>query len=184
MTPQKVLKEEANEILQKLNLMNILERYGDAQIVGSVVLELIVKLDLDIHVLLPHGELLDVTNKITTELLNMKGIREVRITDYRRKNNGIKIGIDECPMPSGNWTIDIWLTKDWTTTGIENTERVKAALTNQYREIILEIKEHYHSKGMLRDGISTLIYDAVLGGVTSVQEFEETSEYKQYARIS
>ncbi len=162
--------------------MGILERYGDAQVVGSVVLELIVKLDLDIHVLLPHGELLDVTNKITSELLNTKGIREVRITDYRKTNNGIKIGIDECPAPSGNWTIDIWLTRDVTATGVANTRRINAELTDKQREIVLEIKQYYYSKGMLRDGISTLIYEAVLNGVSNVGEFEATSEFKEYQR--
>ena len=152
--------------------MGILERYGDARVVGSVVLELIVKLDLDIHVLLPHGDLMDVTNKITTELLNTEGIREVRISDYRKSSNGIKIGIDECPAPSGNWTIDIWLTKDWTTTGFDITERINAELTPMHRETILRLKRHYYDKGLLRDGISSKIYDAVLKGVTTIDEFE------------
>jgi len=154
--------------------MGLLERYGETQVVGSVVLELIVKLDLDIHVLLPHGDLMNVTNKITTELLNTEGIREVRISDYRRTNNGIKIGIDECPAPSGNWTIDIWLTKDWTTTGFANTERINADLTPKHREIVLRLKQHYYDKGLLRDGISSKIYDAVLNGVTTIDEFEST----------
>lgn len=182
MASQKELKKEAEEILQRLDLMTILEKYGEPRVVGSVVLELIVKLDLDIHVLLPHGELLDITNKIANELLNTNGIREVRITDYRRTNNGIKIGIDECPATSGNWTIDIWLTKDVTATGIVKTQKLFDTLTDQHRKTILEIKQHYYSRGKLRDGISTLIYDAVLGGVSNVWEFEETQEFKEYEK--
>ncbi|MHA1908018.1 MAG: hypothetical protein ACW98Y_12030 [Candidatus Thorarchaeota archaeon] len=176
MRDQKKLKKEAYEMMDKLHLVGLLERYGDTRLVGSVVLELIVKLDIDIHVLLPHGDLVEITGKICMELLNSKEIREVRITDYRRTNNGIKIGIDECPGPSGNWTIDIWITKDWTTMGIENTERVNAALTDEQRDIVLRIKEHYYEMGLLRDGISSRIYDAVLNGVTTVEEFESQQE--------
>jgi hypothetical protein len=174
------LKKEANEMIEKLHLVEILERYGETQLVGSVVLELIVKLDIDIHVLLPHGNLMEISGKICTELLDQNEIREVRITDYRKTNNGIKIGIDECPGPSGNWTIDIWVTKDWITMGIENTEQVNAALTPENREIILRIKQHYYEKGLLRDGISSVIYDSVLNGVTTVEEFESSLEYEKY----
>ncbi|MCK5151349.1 MAG: hypothetical protein KAQ65_05905 [Candidatus Thorarchaeota archaeon] len=182
MRDQKKLKREALEVMEKLHLVEILEKYGDTRLVGSIVLELIVKLDIDIHVLLPQGDLMDVTNKITTELLNVEGIREVRITDYRKDSNGIKIGIDECLAPSGNWTIDIWLTKDWTTTGFEVTERINSALTTEQREIVLKLKQYYFDKGLLRDGISSLIYEAVLNGVSSVEEFETSSDFIEYQR--
>jgi hypothetical protein len=177
---QKELKKEAHEIIEQLKLVEILERYGETQLVGSVLLELIVKLDIDIHVLLPHGDLMEITGKVSTELLDQSEIQEVRITDYRKTNNGVKIGIDECLGPSGNWTIDIWLTKDWITMGIENTKRVNEALTPEKREIILKIKQHYYEKGLLRDGISSTIYDSVLNGITTVEEFESSSEYKKY----
>jgi hypothetical protein len=172
---QKKLKKEALEMMRKLQLERVLERYGETRLVGSVVLELIVKLDIDIHVLIPHGGLMEITGKIGMELLSNKEIQEVRISDYRRTNNGIKIGIDECLGPSGNWTIDIWITKDWTTMGIDNTERVNAALTDEQRDIVLRIKEHYYELGLLRDGISSRIYDAVLDGVTTVEEFEASN---------
>lgn len=168
--------------MEKLHLVDILEKYGDTRLVGSVVLELIVKLDIDIHVLLPRGDLMDITNKISAELLNTDEIREVRITDYRKSSNGIKIGIDECLGPSGNWTIDIWLTKDWTTTGFEVTERINAIITDEQREIVLKMKKYYYEKGLLRDGISSKIYDAVLNGTMTIEEFESTSEFMEHQK--
>ena len=88
MRDQKKLKKEALDVMEKLRLVEILEKYGDTRLVGSVVLELIVKLDIDIHVLLSHGNLMDITNKITSKLLSIEGIREVRITDYHWVDGG------------------------------------------------------------------------------------------------
>ncbi|MCW4050675.1 MAG: hypothetical protein NWE89_13170 [Candidatus Bathyarchaeota archaeon] len=40
----------------------------------------------------------------------------------------------------------------------------------------MNIKQHYHERGVLRDGLSLGIYEAVLDqGVTSVEAFEALS---------
>ena len=178
MDKQKMLRQEAEEILQRLKLFPLLRKYGEAHVVGSVVLELIVKLDLDIHLLLSSEALMESMNHITTELLDTPEIREVRISDYRP--SGVKIGIDECLAPSGNWTIDIWLTTDRATTAFDHAERILSQLTPEKRKIILALKEHYHKRGKLRDGISSVIYKAVLNGVRNVEEFEISSPYLEY----
>ncbi len=177
MRNQRILRREAEEIIERLSLFRILKKYGETRVVGSVVLELIVKLDLDLHVLLSTYPLMESVNRITNELLNHENIHEVRISDYRPQ--GIKIGIDDCPSTSGNWTIDIWLTTDLSTTAFDQAERMFPHLTSEKRDTILALKRHYHKMGKLRDGISRLIYESVLNGVTSVEEFERTREYQE-----
>ncbi|MFW9933469.1 MAG: hypothetical protein ACFFDR_12530 [Candidatus Thorarchaeota archaeon] len=178
MKNQQELTQEAQEILSQLDLLNLLGKYGETRVVGSVVLELLVKLDLDLHVLLSTYPLMESVNRITTELLDHQHINEVRISDYRPE--GVKIGIDECPSVSGNWTIDIWLTNDVSTTAFGHAERILAELTLEKRERILSLKEHYHRQGRLRNGISTLIYQAVLDGITNVRDFERSPAYLKY----
>ncbi len=178
MDEQEVLVQEAEDILERLQLMNLLQRYGETRVVGSVSLKLLVKLDLDIHVLLNDNNLMASVNSVTNQLLDNPHIREVRISDYRPE--GVKIGIDECPAPSGNWTIDIWLTTDISTTAFNHAERILSQLTPEKRKAILAIKQHYYRQGKLRDGISSVIYDAVLQGVSDVGEFEASTLYKKY----
>ncbi len=181
MVDQKSLRKEAEEITNRFDLIRLLEKYGETRVVGSVALELIVKLDLDIHVLIETYPLMEAVNRVTVELLDHPTIHEVRISDYRP--DGVKIGIDECPSVSGNWTIDIWLTKDPSTTAFGQAERILAELTPEKRKRILSLKEHYHKQGRLRDGISTIIYQAVLAGVTDIQDFERSQLYVEYTKV-
>ena len=182
MNTQKELAHEAESIQNRLQLIRLLRNYGEAHVVGSVALELLVKLDLDIHVLVQGFTLNGAMNNITNELLDKPEIREVRISDYRPK--GIKIGVDECPGPSGNWTIDIWLTTDQSTVAFEHTKRLLSELTPEDRDTILSLKRHYYERGRLRDGISSVIYEAVLGGVKNVNEFESSSYFVEYIQDS
>ena len=95
------LRKEALQIVERLGLLSLLNAYGEARIVGSVALDLIVKRDLDIHVLLEAYTPMEVAQELVHELLCIDGIREVRITDYRDDGGGIKVGIDETPGSRG-----------------------------------------------------------------------------------
>jgi len=178
MQNQKELRKEAEEIMDRLNLIELLSRYGETRVVGSVVLELIVKLDLDIHVYVTSYSLIDALNMVSNELLDSPRIDEIRISDYRPR--GVKIGIDKCMGPSGNWTIDIWLTNDRSATAFDRTEELLPELTSDRKQIILSLKRYYHSLGRLHDGISSVIYKAVLNGISDVDSFEASSEFLEY----
>ncbi|MFX1254851.1 MAG: hypothetical protein ACFFCZ_24790, partial [Promethearchaeota archaeon] len=129
------LRMEAEAILNELNLVNLLKSFGDARIVGSVVLDLIVKRDIDIHVLVQTSNLLSVVNSVYPLLLNFEKIHEVRISDYREEG-GIKIGIDVYPGTSDNWSIDIWITNKFETTAFEFMNYLQDQLTPEHRKII------------------------------------------------
>ncbi|MCW4050674.1 MAG: hypothetical protein NWE89_13165 [Candidatus Bathyarchaeota archaeon] len=102
------LNTEAHGILKETGLLEILSTYGRAEVVGSVALDLIVKLDIDIHVLVENPELIETVNMIYPRLLEHPNIAEMRISDYRP--DGVKIGVDRYPATSGDWSIDIWVT--------------------------------------------------------------------------
>ena len=169
-----MLQEEAQEILTNLGLLDFLAQFGEAQLVGSVALDLIVKLDLDVHLLVDTPDLFSICSQIYPYLLDQEKVREVRITDWRVEG-GLKLGVDVYSMPSGDWSIDIWVTDQLATTAFAQVERLLEELTPEHRAAILTIKQHYYRQGLLRDGISSRIYTAVLdSGVRSVAEFEAT----------
>jgi phosphoglycolate phosphatase len=165
------LRREAAGIVEETGLLSTLTECGQAGLKGSVALDLVVKRDIDFD-LVAKGDLLDTVDHVYHQLLNIKGVREVRITDYRAEG-GIKIGIDDYAGPSGSWSIDIWITNRTETTGAALVRRLRRTLLPEHRKAILRIKRLYHERDLLRDGLSTRIYRAVLDhGVRTPEQFE------------
>jgi hypothetical protein len=167
------LKVEAEKIVTDLNLLSILKKYGDARIVGSVDLDLIVKFDIDIHILLKKKSDLSVNLfKISKDLLDIDLIKEIRITDFRDEDS-YKITIDSFSSSSGIWSIDFWVTKSEKTTAFNKMEEIKQKLNPESRSEILNLKDYFQQKGLLRDGLSNVIYDAVLNEkIVNIGDFE------------
>ena len=126
---------KADLILEELDLLAFLEQLGEAGVVGSVALNLIVKPDLD-----------------------------------------LKIGVDTYPTDSEEWSIDIWVTNDRSTTAFDFVQTLNKTLNQNQRLTILKIKTHFYNQGLLRDGLSLKIYKAVVEqGVKTVDEFLDLS---------
>ncbi len=169
---QSPLKSEASAIIDDLALFDLLAPFGAARLVGSVALDLIVKRDIDIHLLVETTDLYAVVDPIYQALLNHPRIPEARISDYR-SDSGLKIGVDAYPGPSGLWSIDLMVTNRPETTGFALAERLARELTPEQRITIMSIKQALYQQGRLRDGISKRVYLAVLAaGVRSIEEFE------------
>ncbi len=165
------LRAEALGIVADLDLLGRLCPLGRAEIVGSVALDLVVKRDIDVHVLLAEPGLYPAADAVTHDLLDHPRVREVRITDYRAQGS-LKVAVDAYPGASGDWSIDIWLTERPEETAFAWRDALLAALTPEHRGAILRIKRHYDAAGLLRDGLSARIYRAVVeGGVRSVEAF-------------
>lgn len=167
------MQEEARKIIQELDLLKLFNKYGDARIVGSVATDLIVKPDIDIHVLIDNNQLMEVINETYVLLLNYQEVKEVRITDYRFMDS-MKIGIDSYPGETIDWSIDIWVTGEFEKTGFEMVQYIKDNLNTDNKKAILELKEYYYQKGLLENGMSSRIYNAVIDhGVKNIHQFKE-----------
>ena len=168
------LREEALGIVTELGLPDTLGRHGRAELVGSVALDLIVKLDIDFHLLVEGRDLYSVVNQIYPELLRHPKVDEVRITDY--KDGSVKIGVDRYPSPSGVWSIDIYITNLPEKTAFSYVNELRGRLDDETRGAIMDIKRHYHERGLLRDGLSHRIYEAVIRrGARTVADFQKLS---------
>jgi hypothetical protein len=167
------LKAEAEDIIRRLSLIQLLSRYGDARVVGSVALDLIIRRDIDIHLLVEANDLFSIVDNIYRDLLTKEHVRDVRISDYRERS-GILIAIDSYPGASRDWSIDIWITNRKERTGFALVERLKQELSPEQREVIMKIKGVYHKRGQLRDSMSNAIYQAVIdAGVRDVKGFQQ-----------
>lgn len=170
------LREEAESIIRELALLDMLRRFGQARLVGSVGLNLIVKRDIDLH-LLTDDDLFTVADRLYRELLAREDIVKVMICDYRP--NGLKIGVDAYLGPTGPWDIELFITNALDYTGFAFVDRLNRELTPEHRQAIMQIKEHFYRRGQLFGGLSKAIYLAVLdGGVRTVEEFERYHERK------
>ncbi len=173
MTEKSRLRIEAEQVIEYLDFMGLLNAYGHARVVGSVALDLIVKRDIDIHVLVLLRDIMDMAQHLMSVLLKAEGVSEVTVKDYRERAS-IKVGIDEYQGESGPWSIDIWLTTDVSTTGFTLVDELEESLDGDMREVVLTIKRHYHIRDLLQNGLSSLIYRAVTeGGVQNANEFEQ-----------
>ena len=174
-----ILKQEALGIINELDLLDFLGTLGESWIVGSVALDLIVKPDIDIHLLIEHDNLLKTADQISHYLINQPKIKEIRITDWREEG-GIKLGVDVYPGSSETWSIDVWITSRAETTGFKLVDELKDRLKPEHRYAIMEIKRHYYQQGKLRDGMSMKIYRAVLDkNVRTVEDFEKYQNIKK-----
>ena len=165
------LKIEAERIVDNLGLITMLSKYGHTEIVGSVALDLIVKKDIDIHVFLESGDFLKIVNEVSNELIEKPEIDEVRISDWREIRS-MKISVDDFKSDSGLWDIEIWLTKSKDSCGFDFLDKLRRELTKPKRKIIMDLKQHFYDKGLLKDSMSRQIYLAVVDhGITTLDEF-------------
>ncbi|MGU3460387.1 hypothetical protein [Bacillus sp. D48C] len=170
---QKELKIEAISIVDELGILELLNKFGEAKIVGSVAHELIVKKDIDIHLLTKY-DLLEITF-FTLDFLRDKNDKlEIYCEDFRNQKSSMFIGIKDYPGTTYKWYIDIWITSKREYTGFDQVKYFKNVLTRQQRKSILQIKKYYDGLDMLNNGFSSIIYEAVLyKNVTNQIQFEQ-----------
>ena len=158
---QEELQAEAIGIINELKMLEFLGQFGEAKIVGSVAHKLIVKKDIDIH-LLTKCNLWRVTFFVLDYLKNTRKNFKIHYEDFRNEKNALFVGVEDFSGPAYKWCIDIWITSKREYTGFDQVEYFQKTLTNQQREIILKIKEYYNQLDMLNDGFSSIIFVEVL----------------------
>lgn len=168
------LKLEAEAIIAELNILPLLRTFGRAEIVGSVAFDLIVKRDIDLHLLINDNKKYGITVALIAQTLveHPKVEDSVLIKTYPEQD-GTNIAIEEYQGSSGKWSIDCWITTNPAYAGFERVAHMQKILTPELRTIIMKIKQAVHRRGQLHHGMSTKIYDAVLEhGVDSVNTFD------------
>ncbi|MBU6214555.1 hypothetical protein KGM48_01800 [Patescibacteria group bacterium] len=164
------LQEEAQRILKDLDLLSIIGRISEPEIVGSVKSGLMVMPDIDIHAWMKESSLEAVVDLLPV-LAKMPIIQMVHFNNYRELRRDFRkdrinfphayyVGV-RTVQPSGEWKVDMWFGKRGEIGDYDASEL--DASTDEQRLVILRLKEKWRDGKGYRDGvISTDFYKAVM----------------------
>lgn len=177
---QRQLQEEAQRVLEELDLVALLSQAGVVRRTGSSVLGLMVWRDIDLSVSSP-GLPIERAFELLHPLLTHARVKHIR---YFHQSDHFKLdGLDERyyfmvfyePEDQKEWKLDISF---WLGEGIHPEpvhEAIEQHLTPETRLAILQIKQVWYQLPAYRSEVySTDIYDAVLHyGVRTLTEFDQ-----------
>jgi|SRR5215831_8139321 len=171
------LRAEADRLLAT-GLRQILNDYGEINIVGSSVLRLMAWRDLDIHLVrseLDRKSFFELGARIADLLTpHRMHYRDQTIISAEGLPAGLYWGVYLGDERDGAWKIDIWMTNsDGLRKVREYGERISGRLSTATRKTILDIKSACWQHPQYRKGFSSSdIYDAVLDhGIGNIEEF-------------
>lgn len=179
----KNLKDEADKLLTKTGLNELLSKYGSVELGGSYKYDLLVERDLDFGVAV-NEMTPQLRSEIVATFAKQPWAYTVNMTDrinFEPLSNlqaprGLYLGLT-IPFPRERWNIDIWFTIGESVPRDELALNVSKATQGQ-KDIILEIKYELMMNGQKQKGVSSaLVYEAVLDkGIITTAEFLESIE--------
>lgn len=173
------LQKEANDTLERLQLIQFLSKYGIPIITGSLATGLMTWRDIDIELVDETKSFQNLFNTVNYlfGIDNVKNIQLNNNIDGRmRANNpdGLYLGFQY--QSQELWKIDIWfIHNEKHHSGKDDTEWFKNNINTEQRKNILSIKNQMAIHPKYRKTVYSVdIYDAVLkNNVTNFDEFVE-----------
>jgi len=164
------LHADAYSCLSRLDLMEALREYGRPHLVGSVPLQLVVRLDIDVHVLVPKDSLPDAAIDVARTIFLGRELGVVNIMNFTSCES-MKVTV-ACRGLAGIWNVDVWLTSRRREMGVSELRKLRPELTDERRKVILSLKHFYNQRNQCRYGLSRYLYRAVLDeGVRTPGQF-------------
>ncbi len=177
------LQKEAKEIIDKLDIISVLNEISDTQFVGSVQNGLMVWRDIDLHAYseeIDRDVILDLLKNFgqlpsiqKVQFSNFKELRRDHLESRRHLPQGYYVGLRTI-QPSGEWKIDIWFGKREAFSGFYDITNF-SNITEKQKVTVLKIKKAWlKDDGGYKDGITAVdVYKAVLEhGIGDEEEFE------------
>jgi hypothetical protein len=171
----------ANEILAETNAIEIFSKLGKVEIIGSLRLKMMYRLDIDLLVISEKIER-NKAQEITKQFLDTGIFQTVALADYQTfPAHDMPLGFYWeliIPYENKNWKFDVWYLKPeekYTDMVLSSIKKFESALAKnpEKSETILKIKDAYFDGVKYKDKVKSFdIYTAVLeNGVNSVEEF-------------
>lgn len=164
-------KQQAEKIIQELQLVEKWSKIGECYIVGATAYDLIVTPDIDLETFCDKTNPQQIMQELAVLVANPNVI-ELKYHDYSKTNfkgHYFKLIYQE---QQTEWMIDMWLFSNKREGALSRdlVPFMKNHLTNETREIILDIKEALIERNL--EFSSIFIYQAVLEfGITNVDDF-------------
>lgn len=158
------VKQDAVDFIARTNLLKGLARFGNTSIVGSYVLNLMLRRELDINLVVDNTRGADITgilgalfNSITPTSIDYRN-RSLPETRIRVDGHWLKVKTLE------GWDLDIWIiTNQESERQMALQSRLQARIAESNRATILELKSRQLADPANKKRYNgALIYDAVL----------------------
>jgi len=170
----KNIKSIAQEILDKTNIVKILNKYGEVIIGGSYKYDLMWGPDIDINVICKDTRESSVAT--LSELIDLRLFQKYEYGDFVKfpRENRIKSYIMPLILPYNNqkWEIEVWFFDEYPTRQQEIDELIDKNLTEESKETILKLKQQRDESGDSKHAISsTDIYKQVL--INGIKDYSD-----------
>lgn len=176
----RIIRQEADELLGPKGLRSLLEEYGTPHVSGSYALHLMTWRDLDIYLEqqdLSEESFFRLGGRIASSLAPVRmSFRNERINQTPSLPLGLYWGIYLGDERKGAWKIDIWaIDSQDCEKQLQFTERIAADLTPLLRCKILSIKDAcWQDPGYRKTYTSQDIYRAVIEeGIEDIDSFKQ-----------
>jgi len=165
------LRREADALLEWSGLDGVLRGHGQVHLTGSYALELMAWRDLDIHmVLFEIWDPLDAIFSLGHQIAKLPGVIRMSFGNHLRKPRpklpvGLYWGVRMLHPDNGEeWKLDIWAVDEAQIRQNKAVmERIRAALDEQSRRLILDMKRAILTKEGRTPVLSGIpLYEAVL----------------------
>ena len=174
------LQRQALAAVKQMGLDSQLSKYGQFNVVGSAVYNLMTWRDIDFDLVMPAVPDNKTYWDIVQCIFTVPGVKKLTLVDNRDleekdRPKSMYIGVSYKDAENETWKLDIRvLSKDSVTTD-SIAELIKLKLTEDSRLHILEIKSQVHTNPKYHKGFSSVdIYNAVLlNGVKDLSGFEK-----------
>ncbi|MBD3250761.1 MAG: hypothetical protein GF381_04320 [Candidatus Pacebacteria bacterium] len=181
---QEALQKQAFEVIAKLNLREILGKYGEFELVGSIEYGLMTWRDIDANLIFEKDPSDGEFWKIVKQLFASPEVKSLTIVDNRNQTEenrprSMYVGIKHKDNRGETWKIDLRLiARDQVTTD-KISKLINEKITEETRKIILKIKSQVHDNSKYHIVFSSVdIYEAVL-----LKEVSNLSGFEEYLSV-
>ncbi len=172
-----MLRDEATELLDECGLLSTISSHGRTRVIGSYDLDLMTWRDLDISVKLPGERDVATFFRIGNSIVNrFETIRASYSDMVLRKDRVFKSGLYwgiRLLHREQTWKVDLWgFGEEEYAEKMGAFDKLRQSAVNADRSAVLRVKGVACRWEQYGNGVYSIhIYDAVAGGVTTVDEF-------------
>jgi hypothetical protein len=172
------LHEEGQNLLDSIQIIPFMSKFGTPKIVGSFQLGLMVWPDIDIEL---EKEINESDYWETVHFIfQTQNLKNISIMDFRKSNNpitpkGLYINAEYYRKDNDPWNIDIWFIPPRNKIEDNFNEWMQKNLKEEHRVPILQIKQAVYTNPQYRKQIFSVdIYKAVIEkGVKNIEGFKQ-----------
>jgi hypothetical protein len=178
---QDKLRKQALAVIEKLDLNNILSKYGQFSLVGSIKYGLMTWRDIDVDLEMQTDPTDSEYWEIVKTFFSFPKVKSVTLVDNRKqvemnRPKSMYLGIKYEDNENNIWKIDIRLLAKESIAADKVTQLIEDKITGESRLAILQIKSQLHDNPKYHKVFSSAdIYEAVL--LSDVKDLSDFGEY-------